>query len=139
LELAALHGEGLEARVGVESGEVAVDGSLVAGRVLTLAGEAARQAAAGSVVAGASAAGLLQHAATFAPGSTQLRAVAAEAPPFERRLDAPLVGRRGELRTLRRAFDAATAQDACTALRVVGPAGIGKTRLARELADAVRE
>jgi DNA-binding SARP family transcriptional activator len=48
-----------------------------------------------------------------------------------------IVGRAGELERLERAFDAAAAGRGATAL-IAGPAGIGKTRLARELADRAR-
>src|SRR5262249_40087666 len=56
------------------------------------------------------------------------------APVFEQRLDAPLVGRKRELaalrRSLRRAVDSASAR---VALVVASP-GVGKSRLAAELA-----
>jgi DNA-binding SARP family transcriptional activator len=48
-----------------------------------------------------------------------------------------IVGRTGEIERLERAFDAAAAGRGATAL-IAGPAGIGKTRLARELADRAR-
>jgi DNA-binding SARP family transcriptional activator len=49
-------------------------------------------------------------------------------------LDTPLVGRTKELARLRASFDAAVEQRRCVATTVVGEPGIGKTRLARELA-----
>jgi tetratricopeptide (TPR) repeat protein len=49
-----------------------------------------------------------------------------------RRLDMPLVGRREEHDRLRAAFDAAVASWRCRLVTVLGPAGIGKSRLARE-------
>jgi DNA-binding SARP family transcriptional activator len=52
----------------------------------------------------------------------------------ERRLDAPLVGRDEELERLRSALAAARESGRCRVLTVVGEPGIGKTRLARELA-----
>ena len=52
----------------------------------------------------------------------------------ERRLDAPLVGRGDELARLRAALSAAREAGRCRVLTVVGEPGIGKTRLARELA-----
>jgi predicted ATPase len=65
--------------------------------------------------------------------------LADDAPAFERRLDAPLVGRGDELASLRQALDDASRDDACTAVQIFGPPGIGKTRLALEFAGAVRE
>ena len=54
----------------------------------------------------------------------------AEAVP--RRLDTPLVGRLEELDRLRAAFDAAVAERRCRLVMVLGPAGIGKSRLVGE-------
>jgi len=52
----------------------------------------------------------------------------------ERRLDAPLVGREEELEQLRDAFAAVQEAGRCRIVTVVGEPGIGKTRLAREVA-----
>ena len=52
----------------------------------------------------------------------------------ERRLDAPLAGRKEELARLRAALAAARKEGRCRVVTVVGDPGIGKTRLARELA-----
>ncbi len=52
---------------------------------------------------------------------------------LERRLDAPLVGRREELARLRGAFDEAVSARRCRLVTVLGPPGIGKSRLAREV------
>jgi class 3 adenylate cyclase/tetratricopeptide (TPR) repeat protein len=56
---------------------------------------------------------------------------------FERRLDAPLVGRRQELAHVREIFGEAVAERRCRLVTVVGPPGIGKSRLARELDSAL--
>jgi len=59
---------------------------------------------------------------------------AAEAPPVVRREQAPLIGRDAELdQLLRAAADARAGHGGLVA--IVGEAGIGKTRLVRELAD----
>ena len=55
----------------------------------------------------------------------------------ERRLDAPLVGRVEELARLRDAFEAAKEKRRCCVVTVLGEAGIGKTRLGRELTTAL--
>ncbi|MET0939601.1 MAG: AAA family ATPase, partial [Gaiellaceae bacterium] len=52
---------------------------------------------------------------------------------FERRLDAPFVGRQEELAQVRSAFDAALTERAPRLMTAFGPPGIGKTRLAREV------
>ncbi|MGB2954120.1 MAG: AAA family ATPase, partial [Gaiellaceae bacterium] len=55
------------------------------------------------------------------------------APALERQLDVALVGRREELAQLRAAFEAAVSERRCRLVTVLGPPGIGKSRLAREL------
>src|SRR5437868_1581080 len=57
----------------------------------------------------------------------------AEAPAVARPLEAPLVGRKKELRRLRNAFQRARKEQHCVVATVVGEAGIGKTRLGRAL------
>ncbi len=61
------------------------------------------------------------------------------APALGRRLDAPLVGRREELAQLRSAFDLAVSERQCRLVTVLGPPGIGKSRLANELAAMVAD
>jgi DNA-binding SARP family transcriptional activator len=51
----------------------------------------------------------------------------------------PFVGRARELEALRAAFARACEEEACRAVAVVGPAGIGKSRLARELLSELEE
>ncbi len=62
--------------------------------------------------------------------------------PFERREDVPLVGRRHDLGILQGALRRATVNAECVLATVVGAAGVGKSRLAREflaeLGDSVR-
>src|SRR4029077_4756703 len=48
---------------------------------------------------------------------------------FERRLDALLVGRERELELLHEAYGRAVARRSCEFFTVLGPAGIGKSRL----------
>ncbi|MGZ4354361.1 MAG: BTAD domain-containing putative transcriptional regulator, partial [Gaiellaceae bacterium] len=69
----------------------------------------------------------------------RLEELSEEAPALVRRLDAPLVGRRDELAALRGALDAAVRGRALKAVAVLGAPGIGKSRLTRELLDAVAE
>ena len=59
------------------------------------------------------------------------------APPLERRLDAPLVGRREDLARVRSAFDDAVSARRCRVVTVLGPPGIGKSRLAREVSTVL--
>jgi len=68
----------------------------------------------------------------------RLLGVSAE-PGFTRRLDAPLVGRRRELNLLRQAFVRTLAGPVCELLTVLGPAGVGKSRLTQEFVTGVGE
>ncbi len=54
-----------------------------------------------------------------------------------RRIDTPFVGREPELAALRDALGRTTAERRCVAVTVFGDAGIGKTRLAEELASSL--
>jgi class 3 adenylate cyclase/tetratricopeptide (TPR) repeat protein len=61
------------------------------------------------------------------------------APAFERRFDGPLVGRGVELARVREAFDTSVASRRCALVTILGPPGIGKSRLAREVSVTLRE
>jgi len=69
----------------------------------------------------------------------RLLAVLTGAPAFARRLDAPMVGRERELERLRAAFDEAAQLRECRVIKVLGSAGIGKSRLITELLAGVKE
>src|SRR5207244_8271388 len=62
----------------------------------------------------------------------RLEKVRGTAEGFERRQDAPLVGREGELASLGDIFNLAMLQRACRLATVIGDAGVGKSRLIRE-------
>ena len=53
---------------------------------------------------------------------------------YARRLDAPLVGRIAEFATIRDQIARGFADNRCGVLTLMGPAGVGKSRLAREVA-----
>jgi class 3 adenylate cyclase/tetratricopeptide (TPR) repeat protein len=55
------------------------------------------------------------------------------------RVTTPYVGRRREKDALRQAFASSSDQQTCRLCTIVGPAGIGKTRIARELVAEARE
>jgi len=65
-----------------------------------------------------------------------LLGVVAGAEPFARRLESQLVGRERELDLLRQAYRRSVDESSCHLFTVLGPAGIGKSRIAQEfLAD----
>jgi class 3 adenylate cyclase/tetratricopeptide (TPR) repeat protein len=69
----------------------------------------------------------------------RLLGVVAGAPAVARRLDAPMVGRENELSQLRTAFEQAVRDQTARLVTVLGTAGIGKSRLAKELLTEIRD
>ena len=61
------------------------------------------------------------------------------APPFERRLDAPLVDREEELARLRQVFERTVRDRTCQVCTILGTAGVGKSRLAAELVRELQD
>ena len=140
----------LAVRIAVNSGEVIV---VSAGQDLTVTGPAVsvashleEEAPDGTIVIGDETYRLVGNAVRAEQvelGSGleawRLDELLADAAPVARRDDALLVGRQKELRRLLAAFDAARAERHCRVVTLVGEAGIGKTRLAREFVADVRD
>jgi class 3 adenylate cyclase/tetratricopeptide (TPR) repeat protein len=142
-------------RVGVNTGEVvAGDGTggqrLVTGDPVNMAKRLEEAARTGEILLGESTRRLVENAAVLEPreplmvkGKSQpvvawnALAIIEGASAYARRLNAPIVGRERELRTLRDAFDDAVSDRSCRLVTVVGPAGIGKSRLTSELCSGV--
>jgi class 3 adenylate cyclase/tetratricopeptide (TPR) repeat protein len=155
-ELEGKFGVRLEARIGVNTGEVvtgqgASEERLATGDAVNVAARLEQAAAPGEILLGEGTLALTRGAIEVEPvellalkGKTdpvaahRLLRVVEAAPALERRLDAPLVGRRQELARVRGAFDQAVSERRCRLVTVLGPPGIGKSRLARELAAALR-
>ncbi|MBD0338642.1 MAG: AAA family ATPase [Thermoleophilia bacterium] len=139
-------GAGLEVRLGVNTGEAVVGGetgALATGYAVNVAAKLEQSAEGGEILLGGATYRLVREAVAAEPvgrpvpapvRAFRLLAVAPQAEAIPRRPEAPLVGRRDELSALLDAFDALRGAGGCCVVTVVGEAGIGKTRLARELA-----
>lgn len=140
------------ARVGINTGDVIIGdivGSGISGATVKMAAWLQQSAADGDVLIGDATRRLVGHAAILEPVGKLIdgdgrrlvgwRIVSAEpigyatTPPR----DAPLVGRETELARLLEAFQTTTSTGRPVRLTVVGEAGIGKSRLAREFTTIV--
>ncbi len=136
--LAADRGIELTARAGVTAGTALTAdrsraGRLPVGDVVEEAVRLAREAAPGEILIDARTRALL-GAAVRTDRSSEGRCVLQGLRPAARAPDSPLVGRERELRQLDEAFARATQRRAPELVTVIGEPGIGKSRLARELA-----
>ena len=145
-------GSGMEARAGVLTGEAAVtigatNQGLVAGDIVNtasrlqsaappggvLVGEATQRAAAGAIMFEPAGEQTLKGKATPVPAWRAIRVVAQRGGRGRSdTLEAPFVGRDEELRQLKDLFHATGREGRARLISVIGPAGIGKTRLAWE-------
>ena len=146
------HGVGLQVRIALEAGEVVATPTearqrLVTGEAVGIASRLEQSADPDEILVGEVAARLIDHAARLEllgelpiKGlSRRVRAfrlleIRAATPAFEQRLDAPLVGRRRELAALRRSLKRAVDGGSARVALVVASPGVGKSRLAAELA-----
>jgi DNA-binding SARP family transcriptional activator len=145
-ELEQSFGVRVAARTGIDTGEVlaAGDASRLTGDAVNVAARLERLAGPDEVLIGAATERLVRDAARTkaahgAEKAWRLIDVRADAPAVARHLDSPMVGRQLELAQLRQAFDRAVREQTCYLFTVLGPAGIGKSRLAAELRSAVQD
>ncbi|MDQ3875699.1 MAG: AAA family ATPase, partial [Actinomycetota bacterium] len=142
-------------RTGVNTGEVVAGGagegqSLVAGDAVNVASRLEEAAQPGEILVGEATYRLVKESVTaelLPPLALKGKAgpvtawrlvhIAAEGPRWGRRLDSPVIGRDDELGRLREAFDEAVASRECRVITVMGPAGVGKSRLTGELLAAL--
>jgi class 3 adenylate cyclase len=138
-------------RAGIEAGDIVVAGpgaalrDAVAGPVVRAAGRLQQAAPDDEVVVGPAAQRLLRGVVIMRPleaaaGETtgwQILEVVAHAPAIPRALDAPMFGRQSELTRLRSAFRSVVRSGIASRLTVLGDAGIGKSRLAREFMSSI--
>ena len=154
-ELEAERGVRIQIHTGVNSGEVFVGGdidehTLVTGDAVNQAARLQQAAGPGEILIGDATYRLARDAVVvekvdsfrFQGKDDQtawlLVDVVEGAPSFARRLDTPLVGRARELAHLRLVFERVVEERTNCLFTILGPAGIGKSRLALELAHAFR-
>ena len=149
----AIAEHGLEARIGVNTGEVVVGGegeTLVTGDAVNVAARLEQAAASGEVLIGAETRALVRDAVHVEPveplelkGKSQrveafrLLEVISDALPLARHLETPLVARERERRRLWRDYEDAVADRTCRLFTLLGPAGIGKSRLVADFLERV--
>jgi class 3 adenylate cyclase/tetratricopeptide (TPR) repeat protein len=140
----------LATRIGVNTGEVIVGDpdageALVVGDAVNVAARLEQVAGAGEVLLGPQTHALVRQHVVAAPvGPLELKGKSGGVPTYrlERvapaddaiglRVDPPFVGRDAELGALREAFERARSRSTCVLATVIGSAGVGKSRLARE-------
>ena len=139
----SVHELGLEARIGVNTGEVVAGGgdTLVTGDAVNVAARLEQQAGAGDVLLGEETVRLVRDAVVTERVELVMKGkpepVAAHrlvsldpaAAGFARRLDRAMVGRERERARLSADFTDAAASRTCRLFTLIGPAGVGKSRL----------
>jgi class 3 adenylate cyclase/tetratricopeptide (TPR) repeat protein len=146
-ELQQEFGTELQVRIGVNTGEVVTSegGTLATGDAVNVAARLEQAAQPGDILIGETTRQLAESALELEPVAPldakgkstplpahRLLAVRADAPAFERRFDAPFVGRGSELEQLAQAHSRAVRDRSCQLFTVLGPAGIGKSRVVYE-------
>ena len=145
----------LQTRIGVNTGPVvagdpAAGQTLVTGDAVNTAARLEQAAEPGEILIGEDTYGLTRDAIEAEPvdplalkgkaeavGAYRLLSVRPGVAGHERHLDSPMVGRERPLRMLQQAFEGSAADDACHLFTVLGPAGIGKSRLVREFVSSI--
>jgi class 3 adenylate cyclase len=138
---------GVEARIGLNTGEVVVgtEERLATGDAVNVAARLEQAATAGEILLGPETTQLVRDAVETEPteplelkGKSEplvahrLLKLHGTAPAFARHFDAPLVGRERELRRLHETFAQASEDRSCQLFTILGPAGVGKSRLTAE-------
>jgi len=140
----------ISSRIGVNTGEV-VTGvtaqTLATGDAVNVAARLEQGARPGEILIGESTHRLVRDAVVADPVEPlELKGKAARVPAYRlisvagvegvaRRLDVPMVGRADELSALRDAFKRAARDRTCVLTTVLGPAGVGKSRLILEFLE----
>ncbi|MBA2294824.1 MAG: AAA family ATPase, partial [Actinobacteria bacterium] len=150
-DLDARFGVELTCRIGINTGEVvagdpATAETFVTGDAVNLAKRLEQVADPGGIMIGTSTYALVKDAVKVGPretfsakgksadvGRLRLEDVDASSAGYARRLDAPLVGRATELDQLLARIDTLFDEHRCGIVSLVGPAGVGKSRLSQEV------
>ena len=148
-----VHDLGLEARIGVNTGEV-VSGegdTLVTGDAVNVAARLEQMASGGDVLIGNDTLELVRDAVQTEPVELTLKGKAATviahrllaldivAAGVARRLDRVMIGRERERQRLRADFADAAASRTSRLFTLIGPAGVGKSRLVADFLEHVAE
>ena len=146
-ELERDYGTTLSVRVGINTGEVVTgtEERLATGDAVNVAARLEQTAQPGEILIGSNTLGLVRDAISVealppldAKGKAdpvsayRLVSLDSQAPAFLRRGDVPMVGRERQLKLLRNAFDSVANERSCHLFTVLGPAGVGKSRLVAE-------
>jgi class 3 adenylate cyclase/tetratricopeptide (TPR) repeat protein len=139
---------GLEVRIGMNTGEVVADAgeTLVTGDAVNVAARLEQAAGTGEILIGAPTERLVRERVRAEPiealalkgkrepvPTFRVLELLDDVPAFTRPMAAPFVGRHEELDRLERALAIAVETRTPQLATIVGPPGIGKSRLAREL------
>jgi class 3 adenylate cyclase len=140
---------GVAGRIGVTTGEVVTgtEERLATGDPVNVAARLQQAAGPGEVLISASTFALIRDAVSaerLAPVALKGKSVAVEPyrlldvsgdAGFARQTETPLVGRAREQRLLADAWERAVSEGSCHLFTVLGPAGVGKSRLVAEFLD----
>jgi class 3 adenylate cyclase/tetratricopeptide (TPR) repeat protein len=148
---AAIAEHGLEARIGVNTGEVVVGGegeTLITGDAVNVAARLEQAAQPCEALIGAETRALVRDAVVIEPveplvlkGKSEpveafrLLEVLPDADALARHPETPLVGRERERQRLWRDYEDAVADRTCRLFTLLGPAGIGKSRLVADFLE----
>jgi class 3 adenylate cyclase/tetratricopeptide (TPR) repeat protein len=142
----------LALRIGVNTGEVVTgtEERLATGDAVNVAARLEQAAQPGEILIGSETIRLVREAVAVeavppldAKGKTEpltayrMLSLDSRAPGFARRADVPMVGRERQLNLLRDAFENVLSERSCHLFTVLGPAGVGKSRLVSEFLRTV--